>query len=172
MARQLAIFLVGLVVLYALAAAGFAFGHYEGSLPGVGQVLDDFHGWLGEVFVGREAPARVPSQPPARTSAGPAAPAARATLEAPPQAPLDEEGQALLKIEKEVLPAAMKRARALRGMSRADADAFERERAEVLAALSETRPLLNAILERDSSHAKANRLWSQMQELYSAVKKL
>lgn len=173
MARQLAVLLVGLVVLYALAATGFAFGHYEGRMPGLGQVMGDFHGWLGDVFVGREAPA-VPPPPAAAPVAGPPAAGAGPTpASAPPaQPPLDEEGKALWKIEREVLPAAQKRARELRSMSRADAAAFERARTEVLAALSETRPLLNAILERDSGHAKANRLWSQMQELYTAVKKL
>lgn len=170
MARQLAVFLVGLVVLYALAATGFAFGHYEGSMPGVGQVIDDFHGWLGDVFVGRQAPA-VPREPRASAPAAPPA-ATSAPAAAPPDVPLDDEGKALLKIEREVLPTAMKRARELRTMSRANADAFERARTEILAALSETRPLLNEILERDSGHAKANRLWSQMQELYTAVKKL
>lgn len=183
MARQLAIFLVGLLALYALAATGFAMGHYEGGMPGVGQVVSDFHGWLGEVFIGRPvptaspAPAAVPGPSagaPAGAGALPSAPAAgpAAGAVAGPPAGLDAEGRALWKIEKEVLPAAHKRARELRSMSRADSQAFERARSEVMAALSETRPLLNSILERDSAHAKANRLWSQMQELYSAVKKL
>lgn len=178
---------VGLAVLYALGATGFAFAHYEGEKPDVPTIVTDWNAWLGSLFTVKhnpKAPAETPPAPPEapKGTASPSEPApapetateptpAEPVLRQPPEG-LSGEALELWKIEFQVLPAARKQAHALRDMSRADSEAFEKARTSIMAALSETRPLLNDILERDSGHRQANRLWSAMQEIYAAVKKL
>jgi hypothetical protein len=187
MGKTISRFVVGLAVLYALGATGFAFAHYPGEKPDVPTILSDFNAWLGSLFVVKHNP-KPPAGPPTagEPTAPPSTPPEAPTPATPgaPEHPVAEPGQRvppegltgealeLWKIEFQVLPAARKKAHALRDMPRSDSEAFEKARTEILASLSETRPLLNEILERDSAHRQANRLWSAMQEIYAAVKKL
>lgn len=170
MAKLIARAVVTLALLYAGAAAVFAWLHYEGARPQVPQILADFHAWGGGLFAstsvekpatGPERPAPAPPPPPAPQAPTPPAPVAA-----------DPETRELDHIESDVLPKTLELMRSLRDMERGDGVDFERVRTDALAQLGDAKTYLNGLLEKDSHHKRANRLWSRLQEMYVALKKM
>jgi hypothetical protein len=181
MSKFLARLVVGMALLYVGGATAFAYTHYEGARPDIPTILAEFNSWLGSLFATKVNPQRPPAAEPPASPPAPAPSAASdpapATAPAAPAAPgapagMSAEGKELWHIQHEVLPKASEMARALRGMSRADSAAFEAARVEILASLGDARSFLNGLLEQDSDHEQANRLWTRLQEIYAAVKKL
>lgn len=183
MAKLISRLVVGLALLYAGGATAFAYTHYDGAKPDVPTILGDFHAWMGSLFSTKTnvpaapTPGPAPAAPPAPAQTEPTSSAAPQPAPAPtppPGAPsgLSAEDKELWRIQNDVLPQASTKARALRGMSRSDAAAFESARVEVLAMLGKSRTFLNGILERDADHQQANKLWNKLQEIYTAVKHL
>ncbi len=170
MSKLIARLVVGLACAYAAGAVAYGFfGYEEGRRPDVPGVLSDFNGWLAGFVTSRAPDPKPPAAPPA-----PPAPAEPSTPapEAAPAAPADPEERELARIEKEVLPKARELGRALRAMDRGDAEAFEGKRTEGMALLGDARTFLNGLLEREPRHKRANALWSQLQEIYRALKSL
>lgn len=112
-----------------------------------------------------------PTPPP--TPPNPPPPAAGSDVPASVPAPsADPETQELTRIEKELLPAVTEKARKLRSSERGDGVEFNALRSEAMAALADARTFLNGLLEKDPRHRQANRLWTQLQELYASLKRL
>jgi type IV secretory pathway VirB10-like protein len=173
MSKLIARVVVGLALLYVGGATAFAYSHYDGAKPDVPTILKDFHGWMGSLLATKTNPPKPPAgePPPAEVPAAPATP--RVAPPAPSDTPDGSaEDRELRRIQDDVLPAASEKARALRGMSRSDAAAFEKARVEVLAMLGDARTFLNGVLEKDADHQQANKLWNRLQGIYTAVKHL
>lgn len=166
MSKFIARLVVTLGLLYVGGAVAFAQLHYaEGQRPDVPGVLTEFHGWLGSFFRSTANPA--PPPPP------PALPPVVAEPEAPaPAEPADPEEQELNRIEREVLPKATELGTKLRNMERGDGVEFDRLRAEAMSSLGDARDYLNALLEKDSHHKRANALYNRLQGIYRALKSL
>jgi hypothetical protein len=162
---------LAMVAVYAVGAVLFAFVHYSGNPPSVPTILGDYHAWLGSGLVSGEVErSRPPSPPPAPPTPTPPPAAPPAAVPDPDAGdPVEKE---LRRIEKELLPAITEKARILRASERGDGVDYDRTRAEAMAALSEARTYLNGILEKDPHHRQANGIWTTLQELYSAIKRL
>jgi hypothetical protein len=173
MIKFIARLVVGLALVYVGGATVFAYSHYDGAKPDVPTILKDFHGWMGSLLATKTNPPKpkAPEPPPAEVPAAPTSPPA--ATPAPSGTPDgNAEDRELRRIQNDVLPEASEKARALRGMTRSDAAAFERARVEVLAMLGDARTFLNEVLEKDADLQQANKLWNKLQEIYTAVKHL
>lgn len=159
-----------LVLLYVVGAVLFATFHYTGARPPIPTILGDFHAWVASPFTSSEQPAPAAPVPP---PAPPPTPVPEPpTFETPSIEETDPVAVELKRIEKELLPEITEKARKLRASERGDGVEYDRVRSEAMAALGEARTYLNALLEKDPHHRRANKLWSALQELYASLKRL
>lgn len=170
MARIFCQSLLGLVILYALAVAGYAFFHYEGDRPSADVVLADFHAWVG-IGSGRGGPPpppHVPAPPPPAPPPKPPDPT--------PEPPKPTEDVASPEVTKQLdeieasLKAAEQAARTLRDMTRGPG--FDEQRGKILGATGQARETLGKILDGAPKLRRANELWDKTLQLHNAVSHL
>jgi hypothetical protein len=172
---------LGLLVLYAGALLAFALFHYGGDRPGAGTVLGDFHAWLGlGTAPPPPAPSPAPPEPPGPAvppdDAPPATPAPAAPPElptigpAPSATPAPPVSSAELDTVEKRLAEAEEGGKELRVMDRGPP--FDAKLRSVLGKLGEAREILNRVLDASPRNARANKLWTRLQQLHGAVKRL
>ena len=154
---------LGIAVLYAGLLLAFWTLHYEGSRPGIGQVVQDFHAFLGLGPGEARAAPPPPSLPPLepeRTEPEPPAP--------PPPPPVMERSR--LDRIADTIREVQRDAKTVKAKSRGGE--LEEAQLELVSKLCEARDELNVILDEDPENDRANGLWDRLQRVLVALRKL
>ena len=151
----------GGIALYVVGLGLFTLFHCDaGTRPAAGNVMRDFHAFLGVGPAKAQAAApEVKSAPPPMRPTPPRPKPAPVKYE---PTPLELVAQTLRRVERDAPK-----------LKQRDRDTtFESARIAVLSELCDARDVLNEILDERPDHDRANRLWDRLQELLAAVRKL
>lgn len=154
--------LLGLAVLYAVLLLTFWTIHYEGERPGAGQVIQDFHAYLG-LGPGEAKAAPPPPLPPLEPVRIEPEPPAPPPPPSPPEpSRLDRIADTIREVQRE--------AKTVREKQRGGE--LEAAQLELVSRLCDARDQLNVILDADPDNDRANGLWDKLQQVLVALRKL